>query len=106
MPRWNADGTRRLTTLFDCAAFGYSLMAKCARPGCGHFVIIEGHALWWRFQRKGWDERLWMAAKRLRCEKCGHRGGTLDPVMREPTVHRWPMPPEGEWKRALQRYRC
>lgn len=105
MPRWDGDGGRVKQTIFECAAFKYSIRATCNRVGCHHNMAFNPYALWWLFSRKGWDDNLRAAGKQLRCGRCGGRGARLEPVTTEPTVENLPLPPRHEWARAVNRFR-
>lgn len=97
------DGAKVATHLFEAAAWQYAIRATCR--GCRHASIFDPHALWWLFQRKGWDDRLKAAASRFRCIRCGKTGADLVLVREMPTVATLPLPPENEWKRAISRFR-
>lgn len=98
-----ADGARVATRIFEAAAWQYAIRVTCA--ACGHSSVLDPHALWWRFYRKGWDERLDRAGARLRCRSCGASGATLMPTRDAVTVDELPLPPVNEWKRAINRFR-
>ncbi|MEO9130047.1 MAG: hypothetical protein ABI240_02435 [Sphingomonas sp.] len=97
------DGVRIAVSIFEAAAFHYSVKATCR--SCGHGNVFHPHGLWWLFQRKGWDDALRDAPRRFRCIRCGKTGATLALVTDEPTIKRLPMPPAHEWKRAVNRFR-
>ncbi|GAA0326075.1 hypothetical protein GCM10009087_40490 [Sphingomonas oligophenolica] len=98
------DGIRVYTTIFEAAAFQYAIKARCCR--CGHSNILDPHALWWHFERKGWDNRLTKAAARFRCLRCPVSTRVeLTLVREEATLDRLPMPDIGTWKRAINRFR-
>lgn len=103
MPRWDRDGGRIKQTIFECAAYKYNVRAKCR--GCGRVSVLQPHALWWRFVRRGWDDDLRRGAAHLRCGTCGGTPATLEPTPDAVTVDALPMPPESEWKRAVNRLR-
>lgn len=89
--------------LFEVAAYQRTLKASC--PGCGHEAVFSGHALWWLFQRKRWRDHLDYVRERLVCGQCGRRKVRITVGQCPPTVTSLPMPDEGEWKRAVARYR-
>lgn len=103
MPRWDSDGGCMKDTLFECAAYKYDVRATCG--ACGHAGVLQPHALWWRFSRCGWDERLRQAGPHLRCNGCDRTGVALEPNVDPVTVDALPMPPKSEWKRAVDRFR-
>lgn len=103
MPRWDTDGKRIKQSIFDCAAFHYDVSARCR--SCSHAAVLRAHALWWRFARRGWDDDLRRGASRLRCSACGETAVQLSPTRDAPTVDELPLPPEAEWKRAVNRFR-
>lgn len=101
MPTYRND-VRIATTLFEAAAFHKKIRATCK---CGHSSVFDPHALWWLFQRKGWDQRLKVLPGRFRCLRCSS-GRVRVALVEEPvTIDRLPMPPEHEWKRAVSRFR-
>ena len=77
------DGAKVATHIFEAAAWQYGIRATCR--GCRHASVFDPHALWWLFERKGWDD--------------------LALVREMPTVATLPLPPETEWKRAISRFR-
>src|SRR5689334_15075017 len=46
------DGTRMPESLFEAAARHYSVIVRCK---CGRESVFHGAALWWKFERKGWN---------------------------------------------------
>jgi hypothetical protein len=103
MPRWDREGGRIIETFFEAAAFQYTVKATCR---CGHGAVFQPHALWWRFERKGWPPKLKDGAARFRCLRCAKGPVRLEPS-RDPVTHDvFPLPPEHEWKRAVNRFRC
>lgn len=103
MPHWDKDGGRVITTLFEAAAFKRAVSVTCP---CGRRALLNPYSLWWHFHRRGDEHRLAKIGNRFRCLGCGQRGG----MKIEATLDDWergtlPMPPEGEWKRAVNRFR-
>ncbi|AUW59456.1 hypothetical protein C1T17_16530 [Sphingobium sp. SCG-1] len=102
------DGLRVATNIFEAAAWHYTLKPVCGT--CGHHALFDPHGLWWLFERKRWDDRLTLAAKRFRCIPCLEKRGqrvrraSLYLVKDAPTTL-LPLPDEREWKRALSRFR-
>src|SRR3546814_3770315 len=70
MARWAADGSRIPTNLFEAAAWRRGVKPVCR---CGHSAVFDPHCLWWRFERRGWDERLEKALARFWCICCKWR---------------------------------
>lgn len=110
MSRFTADGTKQASNLFDAAAWQYAVRVSCG--WCGHTAVFDPHAIWWHFQRKGWDDSLPSAAGRFACIPCrrnwqNEAKGTakIKLVQEEPTIDSLPLPPENEWKRAINRFR-
>ena len=101
MARFTRDGLRVPTTLLEAAAWHYGVVARCR---CGHEGVFDPHALWWRFERRGWDDGLVGVRQRLRCGRCGARPFVTWDKQRPATVH-LPMPDERDWRRALSRFR-
>jgi len=89
--------------IFEAAARQYAVRATC--PQCKHSAIFDPHALWWLFERHGWDQRLWKCGARFRCVICKRRGCTIDLVQALPTIDDLPLPDARTWKRAVNRYR-
>lgn len=98
-----------LRDLFDAAVRQKSIKLTCAR--CKHICIFDGHALWWLFQRRGWQDRFADVQRRCVCIVCSYNGGTkvrhphLELVDETPTDTRLKMPSELDWKRELRRRR-
>jgi hypothetical protein len=98
-----------LRDLFDAAVRHSAVKLTCRR--CGRVVIFSSHALWWRFQRRGWADRFDDVRKRCLCLMCLHRDGErvrnpeLELVDEAPTDTSLPKPSEMEWKRELRRRR-
>ncbi|MCJ8157408.1 hypothetical protein [Sphingomonas sp. LaA6.9] len=92
--------------LFDAAARHKTLRFTCR---CGHSAIFDGHALWWRFEKKGWNDALRLVPFHMRCGKCRALGRPKIPPRLELTDldndTDLPMPSEEDWKRALRRRR-
>jgi hypothetical protein len=92
----------------EAAAWHYAIKPVCRV--CGHHAVFDPHGLWWLFERKGWDDRLTVAAGRFYCLACRRdrrahvRRAALYLVKDEPTV-RLPLPPESQWKRVVSRMR-
>jgi DNA-directed RNA polymerase subunit RPC12/RpoP len=103
MARYNQNGGTIATTLFEVAAYQHTLKASC--PRCGHDAVFSGHALWWLFQRKHWGDHLDQVRERLKCTRCGRKDVRITVGYEAPTITSLPMPQEGEWKRAVSRYR-
>jgi len=91
------DKTNPVRDLFDAAAQHYAVKLTCLR--CRHQRIFDPHALWFLFDRKGWNDWLRDVRKRCRCTGCGARNPALDLVHEEATGEPLPMPSESEWKR-------
>lgn len=100
---------RAFTHITDCALFHRNLKLTCKR--CGHVRVLSGHALWWLFERKGWDDRLTAIGARFRCAICWSTARTISrqpgiDVVEEPTIGAQPpMPSERDWKRLVSRQR-
>lgn len=101
--RYDREGGRIATTIFEAAAFQYGVKAICQ---CGHSAVFNPHGLWWRFQRKHWNDEFRNAAKRFRCLRCGKYQARLEPTSQTVTRNVYPMPDKGEWRRAVNRFRC
>ena len=76
---------------------------------CGNVGIFDPHALWYLFERKGWNDRLPAVRKRMRCLQCYYakRKRTLATLELVDVDHtrQLPMPDIIEWKRQLRRRR-
>ena len=113
MPEHPSDGTRDgerpLRHLAECALHHRNLKLVCRR--CRHVRILQGHAVWWLFERRHWDDRLDRVARRFWCTRCWlsrkrrQHGPELVVTRDAPTGDPWPLPDEREWKRLVQRYR-
>ena len=51
-----------ISSLFDVACRHHTVQVSCA---CGNVGIFDPHALWWLFERKGWNDKLPAVRKRL-----------------------------------------
>lgn len=108
MARWAADGSRIPTNLFEAAAWRRGVKPVCR---CGHSAVFDPHCLWWRFERRGWDDRLEKALARFWCIRCKWRTGKrvrparFDLVAQSVSDIVLEFPPEHEWKRAVRRFR-
>jgi hypothetical protein len=98
-----------LEDLFDAAVRHSAIRLTCRR--CGRVAVFSSHALWWRFRRRGWADRLDDVRKRCLCLMCLHRDGEevrnpeLELVDEAPTDTSLPKPTELDWKRELRRRR-
>ncbi len=79
---------------------------------CGHSATFDPYGLWWKFQRKMWDDDLGKAREKFWCARCKARTGKrIRPIRLELVAPskddiQLPMPDEREWKRALSRFRA
>ena len=98
-----------LRDLFDAAVRHKTVRLTCIH--CRHVTLFASAALWWLFQRKGWQDRFRDVQKRMVCLICLHERGIkvrypeLELVDEPPTETRFPLPSEIEWKRELRRRR-
>ena len=53
--------------LFDAAVRHNTIKVSCR---CGNVGIFDPHALWWLFERRGWNDRLGDVQRRMRCLQC------------------------------------
>lgn len=102
MAKFDKDGSRVPTNLFECAAWHRSIIATCHR--CHREAVFDPHQLWWLFERKSWDDSLGAVAKRLKCQQCQGRGRLTFERLKPATVT-LPYPEESVWKRAVSRFR-
>src|SRR3546814_6785444 len=49
------DGLRRATHIFEAAVWHYAVQVTCR---CGHSAKFHAASLWWRFERKGWNDKI------------------------------------------------
>lgn len=102
-----SDGLKAPTRLFEAAAWQYTIKVTCT---CGRSGVFHPHALWWRFQRAGWDDDFTKARDRFYCRECWRttyrklRPAKFEVCRDKPTIS-LPMPDDREWKRAINRYR-
>lgn len=94
----------------DCALFHENVRVQCRR--CRAEKIFSGYALWWLFEKRGWDDSLRSARRRFRCVRCsydpknrGRAAVELSLTRDEATGPQPPMPDEREWKRLVNRQR-
>jgi hypothetical protein len=103
------DGLKHATHIFEAAAWQYAIKVRCRH--CGHSAVFDPHAMWWLFDRNGWDDRLTEAARRFYCSACLNkrqcrvRQAQIDLVRESVTVQGLTMPDAASWKRALNRFR-
>ena len=101
------DGLKVATCIFEAAAWHYSVRVagRGWREG-----LLEAHGLSWNFQRNGWSDDFREAKRRFYCKACSQRyGRKVRPLVMEtsnkPPRHRFPLPDEREWKKAVNRFR-
>ncbi|MDQ1231478.1 hypothetical protein [Sphingomonas sp. SORGH_AS_0879] len=98
---------RRLRTLEECALHKRTLRLTC--PACDHVRVLDAVALWWLFQRRGWDGTLGLVGRRLCCSVCQAEGQVRRPRLTigrdAPTGAPLPYPDAATWKRLVSRYR-
>jgi hypothetical protein len=98
-----------LRDLFDAAARGRNIRLTCT--ACGHFAILNGMALWWLFQRRGWLDDFKDVRRRSVCLPCLSRcrrkirNPRLELVETPPTDTRLPLPSAMDWKKEMRRRR-
>jgi hypothetical protein len=98
-----------LRDLFDAAVLTAISSSLCRQYQ--HLAVFHCHALWWLFQRRGWNDRFGDVTKRCVCTICWYRVGkkVRDPrfelVTDAPTDSRFPMPNELDWKGESRRRR-
>lgn len=98
-----------LRDLFDAAVRQRSVRLTCKR--CSHETVYASAALWWLFEKKGWQDRLRDVPRRFYCRLCQMRYGQrvrmpkLELVSDPPTATDLPLPSELDWKRELRRRR-
>lgn len=81
-------------TLFEAAAHHRTIRVQCY---CGQVSVLNPHALWWHFSRRGCDERITKVRDRFKCSGCQRRGWvTITAVEDVVTLDTLPLPPEGE----------
>lgn len=103
------DGLRIAVSIFEAAAWHYAVKVTCAF--CSRSVVFNPHGLWWHFHRRGMDDRLSVAHRRFWCRDCAGRVGgrvatrPLELVQESEDDVKLTMPPEGEWKRIINRFR-
>lgn len=98
---------RRLRTLEECALHKRTLRLTC--PACDHVRVLDAVALWWLFQRRGWDGTLGLVGRKLCCSVCQAAGQVRRPRLAigrdAPTGAPLPYPDAATWKRLVSRYR-
>ena len=98
-----------IADLFDAAVRHMTVQLRC--PRCGWTAHFDPHAMWWLFERKGWNDRISQVVAHFYCDACRARGGApvrprialLDVSV--PIDARLEMPTEQVWKRMLSRRR-
>jgi len=93
--------------LLEAASWRYTVKIACS---CGHAAFYEPHALWWLYDRKGWNGNFREMQRRYFCSHCYQRTSKrVHPRIsaegqEEPTVG-LPLPPKDEWNKAKRRFR-
>lgn len=109
MARYDSEGGRVASTIFEAAAWHYAVKPMCGR--CPHSAIFHPHALWWHFSKRGWDDNLHTARARFWCRRCAARigkrvrPGQLALVAETENMICLEMPSQAEWKKAVNRFR-
>jgi len=107
--RYTADGLRAATRIFEAAVWHYAVRPVCQ---CGHSAKFDAASLWWRFERKGWNDDFRRAVDHFWCRQCAARVGRrvrplrIEAAQWEKGLIELEMPDEREWKRAIRRFRC
>jgi len=98
---------QRLSCLQLCALYRRTITATC--PACGDVRRLDAVALWWLFERRGWDDRLPGAFRRLTCQPCRDNGRKVHrraEITRDvPDLDQPPYPDQRTWRRIVSRYR-
>ena len=99
---------RKLRTLQHCALYRRTIRLIC--PGCRRERRFDAVALWWMFERRGWNDRLPSAYGRLYCDACLVKAGRkirpqAEITREQPDAHQPPYHDETTWKRLVSRYR-
>ena len=102
MARFDKDGARVPTNLFEAAAWHYAVVATCRK--CGSVAVFDPHALWYHFERRTWDNNFASVGRRMKCKTC-KAGAFIGWSRKAETTVEMPMPPASEWKRAINRFR-
>ncbi len=102
MAKFDKDGGRVPTNLFEAAAWHRAIVVVCWR--CQREEVFDPHQLWWHFERKRWDDSIGSVVRRLKCKGCKGRGQLALERDRKPTIE-LPDPDERVWKRAVSRFR-
>jgi hypothetical protein len=70
-------GARNVDHIWDVINLGANLEARCGAMRCDHRSVIDARQLGRKVQVLVWPSALEAIAMRLRCRRCGHRGGYL-----------------------------
>jgi hypothetical protein len=94
--------------LYDAAIRHSAVQITCER--CRHSNAFNLAALWWHFNRHGWNDRFAHVRRRLFCLPCWHLHGVkVRPSLAfgdmPPTDTRLPMPSKADWAREARRRR-
>jgi hypothetical protein len=101
MGGFDAEGCRTASDVFECAAWHLAIVATCRK--CKREAVFDPHALWHRYQRKGWRNDLKSVQRRLKCRACS--AGAFLSRDRACTVV-LEMPSALAWKQPISRYRA
>ncbi|MFS0771208.1 hypothetical protein [Sphingomonas sp. 1P08PE] len=99
---------QKLGCLEHCALHRRTITLSC--PGCQHVRRYDAVALWWMFERRGWNDRLPGAYRRLYCNAClvtaGRKIQPIAEITRDrPDPEQPPYPDDRTWKLLVSRYR-
>lgn len=91
----------------EAAAWRKTVKVACQ---CGHVVYFQPHALWWLYERQGGPTFFREMRRRYYCAPCYQRTRrkvrpTITALGQEEPTVKLDLPPEAEWKRAVQRFR-
>ena len=95
-------------SVHDCGLVARTVELRC--PVCYHVRRFDPYALWWLFERRGWDDRLVSIGKRFRCVACWIASRRkVRPVVTvvddAPSDDTLPRPDAASWKRSVKRRR-
>ena len=105
------DGLKVPNHIWEAAAMHRLILVECRMSHCGNRGIFDPHALWWLFERRGWDGYFRVAERRFYCRPCSTvrhfrvKNAQMSPIGAGNVTHPLPMPSELDWKKFLSRHR-
>ena len=79
-------GSKRLDKISDYARHGYAMKAECRV--CGHSAKLDARALSGDAIRRNLSRGIDAIERRLKCQQCGKRNGSIGPAFARKRIRR------------------